>query len=349
MQRSLSLDGLRGVAVLMVLLLHHNYLNMGWMGVDVFFALSGFLITSILRRMRVDEHYWREFWIKRVTRIFPPLILTIVLVPVFQLNSNAAQLAAYVLSLGDYLAYARPDETLQPLWSLAVEEHFYIVWPFAVRFMSHTSLVYLVALVLLLETVMRTAVSIDQQAFTLVYYTTPFRLDGLLIGSLTAVLFESSQWRSVVGRLSAPTAVGAAVIYIGMRIGFGLRFTKDATNGMLYNVGAYPLVALGCGALVAYVLTHGESALTRFLSSRLIVFVGSISYGVYLYQVPIREIVTRATGLTNRHAFFIDLPLSILISWVSFKFYERPLVVWGQRKAQAMRKSAHMGMSVSQP
>ena len=114
MQRNLPLDGLRGVAVLMVFLLHHNYLNMGWMGVDVFFALSGFLITSILRRTREDERYWGEFWIKRVTRILPPLLLTIALVPIFGLHSNAGQLAAYVFSLGDYMAYSRPHyETLR--------------------------------------------------------------------------------------------------------------------------------------------------------------------------------------------------------------------------------------------
>ena len=138
----------------MVFLLHHNYLNMGWMGVDVFFALSGFLNTSILRRMREDEHYWGEFWIKRMTRILPPLVLTIMLVPVFRLHSSAVQLAAYVLSLGDYLAYARPNyETLQSLWSLAVEEHFYMFWPFAVRFMPKTRLIQLTAMLLLLESI----------------------------------------------------------------------------------------------------------------------------------------------------------------------------------------------------
>jgi peptidoglycan/LPS O-acetylase OafA/YrhL len=340
MQRNLALDGLRGVAVLMVFLVHHNYLNIGWMGVDVFFALSGFLITSILRRMREDEHYWGEFWIKRVTRILPPLLLTIMLVPVCGLHSSAAQLAAYVLSLGDYLAYARPNyEALQSLWSLAVEEHFYIVWPFALRFMRKTPLIQLIAVLLLLESILRAAVSVHHQAFKLVYYTTPFRLDGLLIGALLAVLFESPEKKAIIGRFSASIFIGLAVVYTGMRVGFGLRFTVAANSSMLYNLGVYPLVALACAALVAYVLTHGESVPVRLLSSRPIVFLGSISYGVYLYQVPIREIVTRVTGLTDRHAFFIDLPLTILLSWVSFKFYEQPLVTWGKRKAQAMRKS----------
>lgn len=124
-----------------------------------------------------------------------------------------------------------------------------------------------------------------------------------------------------------------------MRVGFGLRFTKDANSSMLYNLGVYPLVALGCAALVAYVLTHGESVPARLLSSRPVVFLGSISYGVYLYQVPFREIVTRVTGLSNRQALFIELPLTVLLSWVSFKFYEYPLIVWGTRKAEAMRRS----------
>ena len=343
MQRNLPLDGLRGVAVLMVFLLHHDYLNMGWMGVDVFFALSGFLITSILRRMREDQHYWGEFWIKRVTRILPPLLVTILIVPVFRLHSSAAQLAAYVFSLGDYLAYARPKyETLQSLWSLSVEEHFYIVWPFAVRFMRKIALLYLIAALLLLESVLRAAVSIHHHAFMLIYYTTPFRLDGLLIGAMLAVLFESSGKKAIIGRFSAATAVGLAVAYTGLRVGFGLRFTKDANSSIFYNLSVYPLVALGSAALVAYVLTHSESVSARLLSSRPVVFLGSISYGLYPYQVPIREIVTHATGMTNRHAFFIDLPLTILFSWLSFKFYELPLVDWGKKKAQTMRLTVEL-------
>jgi peptidoglycan/LPS O-acetylase OafA/YrhL len=315
MPRNLALDGLRGVAVFMVILLHHNYLNVGWMGVDVFFALSGFLITSILRRMRADEHYWADFWIKRGTRILPPLILTIAMVP-------------------------RPHyETLAPLWSLAVEEHFYIVWPFAVRFMSRASLLHLIGALLLLESILRAAVSIHHRSFSLVYYTTPFRLDGLLLGSLLAVSLESPAKKVAIGRFSASTAVGLAAVYIGMRVGLGLSFTKDANSSILYNVAVYPLVALGCAALVAYVLTHGESICARLLSFRPVVFLGSISYGVYLYQVPIKQIVTRWTGWTNRHAFFLDFPLTILFSWISFKVYERPFMVWGKRRLLALRKS----------
>ena len=342
MQRNRALDGLRGVAVVMVFLLHHNYLNLGWMGVDVFFALSGFLITSILRRMREDEHYWGEFWIKRVTRILPPLILTIIIVPVFRLHSSAAQLAAYVFSLGDYLAYARPNyQTLQSLWSLAVEEHFYIVWPFAVRFMRRMPLIQLISVVLLLESILRAAVSLHHsRAFDLVYYTTPFRLDGLLLGALLAVLFESPGKKAIIGRFSALTGIGVAIVYIGMRLAFGLRFTRAANSSVLYNLGVYPLVSLGCTALVAYVLTHGDSIPARLLSSRPIVFLGSISYGLYLYQVPILEIVVRATGLSSRQAVFIDLPLTIFLSWLSFKFYEQPLVIWGKRKAAEMRTLA---------
>jgi peptidoglycan/LPS O-acetylase OafA/YrhL len=322
MPRNLALDGLRGVAVFMVILLHHNYLNVGWMGVDVFFALSGFLITSILRRMRADEHYWADFWIKRGTRILPPLILTIAMVPLFRLHSSARQLAGYIFSLGDYLTYARPHyETLAPLWSLAVEEHFYIVWPFAVRFMSRASLLHLIGALLLLESILRAAVSIHHRSFSLVYYTTPFRLDGLLLGSLLAVSLESPAKKVAIGRFSASTAVGLAAVYIGMRVGLGLSFTKDANSSILYNVAVYPLVALGCAALVAYVLTHGESICARLLSFRPVVFLGSISYGVYLYQVPIKQIVTRWTG------------------WTSFKVYERPFMVWGKRRLLALRKS----------
>ncbi len=141
-QHIASLDGLRGLAVLLVLAYHHALLNSGWLGVDLFFALSGYLITTILRSARHDEEYWKPFWIKRATRILPPFLLVLVLTPLLGFIVTIRQFAGYLFSLGDVMAYVHSQfEPLRPLWSLAVEEHFYLAWPFAVRYLRRRNLV----------------------------------------------------------------------------------------------------------------------------------------------------------------------------------------------------------------
>jgi len=94
-----QLDGLRGVAVFMVLLLHHQLLDIGWMGVDLFFVLSGLLITRILRKESNKPNYWRNFYIKRATRILPPFLLLIGIVALCVSQTSLVGLLGYTFSL----------------------------------------------------------------------------------------------------------------------------------------------------------------------------------------------------------------------------------------------------------
>jgi peptidoglycan/LPS O-acetylase OafA/YrhL len=150
------LDGLRGIAVLLVLLHHHSFLNAGWVGVDLFFVLSGYLITTVLRRTHRDRFFWREFWIRRATRILPPFLILLFASALLGFSSSARQILAYLFSLGDVMAYTRPNfEPLQLLWSLATEEHFYFIWPFAVRFLPRRTLIFLLCALLIVEPVAR--------------------------------------------------------------------------------------------------------------------------------------------------------------------------------------------------
>src|ERR1700761_38451 len=103
MSRQRQLDGLRGVAILMVMLFHSLLLSIGWMGVDLFFALSGFLITRILFEARHEPHYWQSFYIKRAGRILPPMVLFLAVVFVTSGHKNIVGMLGYALFLGDYL------------------------------------------------------------------------------------------------------------------------------------------------------------------------------------------------------------------------------------------------------
>ncbi len=337
--RNKSLDGLRGLAVLMVLLYHHAVLNMGWTGVDLFFVLSGYLITTILRRTRDDKCFWGEFWSKRVTRILPPLLLLICASAILTRDVSFPQAIAYLLSFGDILAYVRTNvEPVRLLWSLAVEEHFYIVWPFAVRYLSRRSLVVILISTLIAEPILRAAASLFSHDWTFVYFLSPFRLDGLTCGALLAVGFERSAIRSFVGRWSVSVGVGTMAVWSALRLTFGVSFTR-AGDSVLYNSTCYSLTALLALCLIAYVLTHPSSFISNVFAFPPLVFLGSISYGLYLYQMLMKELMVRHTHLAGIRLLLVDTVVTIIVAWLSFVYYERPLFSWGKTYAETLRSS----------
>ena len=341
--RDLSLDGLRGIAVLAVVLVHHNLVHSGWMGVDLFFVLSGYLITTILRRTRDDRFFWKQFWIKRVTRILPPFVLLLCMAQLLTPRSSPFQIVCYLLTLGDLLAYKRREfEILRPLWSLAVEEHFYLLWPFAVRFLKRRTLVYILVAVVVLEPTVRALASLHSHDWTLVYFLTPFRLDGLSLGCLLALGLESEE---VTRRLKSYSAVGfgaSLIVFAALRVILGTGFTHDDPT-TTYNAACYSLVALLAVTLIAYVITHPDSFLKRGLAWKPLVFVGTISYGVYLYQVVITTATMRLFGVSHHQAFLIDLPVVLGFAWLSFHFYEQPMIAWGKRRAQRLHRASVAG------
>jgi peptidoglycan/LPS O-acetylase OafA/YrhL len=134
--RQKQLDGLRALAVLGVVAYHHGLLPVGWMGVDLFFVLSGFLITRILTETKRESSYWSQFYVKRAGRILPPLALLLILASVLNRHMTLRAFAGYGLFLGNYVNLTRYlVPMLVVLWSLAIEEHFYIFWPLGIRFL----------------------------------------------------------------------------------------------------------------------------------------------------------------------------------------------------------------------
>lgn len=331
----MSLDGLRGIAVTLVFFYHHNLLNIGWAGVELFFVLSGFLITTILQRTREDGQFWKEFWIKRVTRIVPPLIPLLFVIVLID-HTVVAWIPGYLLSLGDLIAYIRPQyQVARPLWSLAVEEHFYLLWPFAVRFLNRCWLVAILALIIIAEPILRGFVVSRVPDWELVYFLTPFRLDGISLGCLLALAMESSWAHKALTRLSSPGLFLAAAVFSGLRLLLGLRFSRG--NGPFYNAAAYSLIALLAFFLIANLLTNTESIAARVLAWRPLVFLGTISYGLYLYQNMCRDLILRIPGVPSHYVAWFSAPLTILTAWLSFTLYERPLILWGKRKARSYR------------
>jgi peptidoglycan/LPS O-acetylase OafA/YrhL len=132
-KRIAALDGIRGFAVVLVILVHLFGLAQGWMGVEIFFVLSGYLITTIIRNDRKHPHFWKIFYIRRITRIVPAFLALLFLVTVLQ-TVHWRHLWPYLVFFGANIADVKQGDLmasagLGALWSLAVEEHFYLSGP----------------------------------------------------------------------------------------------------------------------------------------------------------------------------------------------------------------------------
>jgi peptidoglycan/LPS O-acetylase OafA/YrhL len=232
-QKIPQLDAVRGIAILIVLV--HNLhgfssppfslvSNYGWMGVDLFFVLSGFLITGILLDSKSSENYFRNFYARRSLRIWPlyysVLLLMFVILPLVrpqdapELFQRSSPWWSYPFFLQNFLV-AAPALAVGPLgvsWSLAVEELFYLVWPFVVRFASTERLQWIAWVVLLASPWLR----LQFIAQHWIIYSNPFcRLDGMMAGALLAILVRKSGFAP--GRLLKLTLV-VFVIAVPMAI-----------------------------------------------------------------------------------------------------------------------------------
>jgi peptidoglycan/LPS O-acetylase OafA/YrhL len=338
-----SLDGLRGIAILSVLLIHHSLFNNGWMGVDLFFVLSGFLITQILRREADEPFYWRRFYVKRATRILPPLVLTVILGYVFTPKAHLLAAVGYLLSLSGLIELT-PYHILPlgPLWSLAVEEHFYLLWPFAVRYLPRKHLLLILSVTIAVVPLLRMYFShpMPMAELTPVYFLTPFRIDEMSFGCLLAILLESQsslaflkQWSKWLFFLSSGT-----YLVIWSSLHHVLYFPGAHTK--FFDATGYTLVAVICFSAVAHVRLNRDNWVSRVLSFAPLAFVGRISYGIYLYHLLIKTLVMWTMHITSQQmALLGDFPLVLLVSWLSFKYYESPIIEWGKHRADAYRST----------
>jgi peptidoglycan/LPS O-acetylase OafA/YrhL len=341
------LDGLRGLAVIMVITQHSDVIShLGWVGVHLFFVLSGFLITGILRRSRDQSSFWGQFYIKRVTRILPPLI------PFFIFCAWTISIPwktvglAYIFFGANIVQSFRstPVTHLTILWSLTVEEHFYLLWPFAIRYMRLRHLVMMLSAILVLDPVARAIATPYTWSWMPIYFLTCFQLDGLAAGALIALLAEHRVWRDRLLRRSGWLAVASAFTFA--LLSRNAEFLRER-NSIYFNSFGYSLIVLMFAFSLAYVFLKPHSNVSRILASRPLVFIGSISYGLYLYGGVIILYVQRFGRVHPAHPgrwtymmVAMGFVVACIVSWISFYFYESPIVRWGRRKAAAMRRAA---------
>jgi peptidoglycan/LPS O-acetylase OafA/YrhL len=303
------LDGVRGLAVLMVLLFHFlgaappsswveraivDVTKYGALGVELFFVLSGFLITGILYDTHQAPFYFRNFYMRRLFRIFPlyygALALVFLVAPLIPLLRGPTldylldrQAWAWLYAVNIYIAKNGEwsFSYLNHFWSLAIEEHFYLFWPLVVFALARRprALITVSLAIALGAMLARIAGSLMGINWWTTYTLTPFRLDGLALGAFLAVTARQPGGLERLTRalpLAAAVAGALAVPTYVLASGEGLDFVMAVRAALIE-------ILLAC--LLMWALTAAERSLvSRFFRHRLMVFLGTYSYGLYVYH-----------------------------------------------------------------
>ncbi len=359
-----ALDGVRALGIALVLLFHGgiSWAGGGFFGVDVFFVLSGFLITGLL----VSEFRQNSgigllrFWGHRVRRLVPALLALLVGVAVYgiffappdtlgQLRSDAIATLLYgnnwhqVSGAQGYFAALTTPRPLLHTWSLSIEEQFYLVWPLVVLGLLHWTRSLRVLLAVTVSGAVASAVAMSVlfaggAGEGRAYFGTDTRAQALLVGAALAILLAHPLPRrrttgalpttSLVRSFALSTATRAAVIVLGA-IGLGVvlwlsAVTTSATTWIYH--GGFAALALATAAVIASVSLVTGSPLARGLSLRPVRYLGAISYGLYLWHWPVFVVLDHArTGLLGWPLFLARVATSVAIAVASFHFLEMPI------------------------
>ena len=338
-----ALDGLRALAVLAVIAYHDNYAwaKGGFLGVDLFFALSGFLITTllVLEYHRGSTVRLAEFWARRARRLLPALLLVLCFVAVYtrfavvpweRISVRDDGIASlfyvtnwrFIANGQSYFHLFSAASPLRHMWSLAIEEQYYLVWPLVVLacLRVRRGSVRLLACVCAagaLLSVIAMAWRFTPADPTSAYYATDARAHTLLIGALLALLFIVWQPRARAQALLAALSVAALVAVL---------VAWHATSG---TAAAYYRGGSAAFAVVAVLLIAGAlqpGPLSVLLSQKPLVWIGRISYGLYLWHWPINVwLVPSRVSLGPNALNLLRLVVTFAAAVVSYLLVERPI------------------------
>jgi peptidoglycan/LPS O-acetylase OafA/YrhL len=320
--------------------------NSGRFGVDLFFTLSAYLITELLLREKEQSSSRRinikAFYIRRILRIWPLYFTALTatclfteiaislgifhFLPKIQIRC-AASAAFFVLNF--FLALNPTDVGgfITHLWSISVEEQFYLIWPLLMRRLSRNNLLTAGFLILALTNVLRITAVVHGARGPAIWFNTFYRLDPIAIGILVSACLDGRIDWPILSRLSSPLLVGGALCWIAA----GLCPLHNAAASALATVLAFPAAALGSGAFLLATIGASHSA-SRVWKSERFTKLGQISYGLYVFHYPIIGVL----GIELKHIFsgrmlhlavpLVGLGLTIVCAHVSYEKLERPFL-----------------------
>ena len=349
-----ALDGLRGVAILLVMLVHFvifeprpgvenlitHLTKGGWTGVDLFFVLSGFLITGILLDAKGSPTYFRAFYGRRVLRIFPLyyayLAVVLLLLPAGPLAQSALWFWGYGVNLLITITGRWP---LVPhtshLWSLAIEEQFYLLWPLLVWRLDRRMLLRLALAVLVGTPLIRAGLLVAHVPAVTVFVSLWTRWDALMAGAFIAIALRSRTGTTLIARYGRPVA-GAAALLLGGTVAMGGGFNQNAPA--MQTVG-YSAIAVLSAVGLASVIMQPHSRAAELLSARWLRAFGRYAYALYLLQFAALELVgwcglradqpPRLLGSALAGAVLVALvavAVAFMMAWVSWRVLESPIL-----------------------
>ena len=339
-----ELDGLRGIAILLVMM-HRLYprsrampwpIEGGWIGVDLFFVISGFLIAGILIDTRDDPDYFRNFYARRALRIFPLFYLLVggmfLLFPLLGHEGfvrQAGSPAWYLLHLGNVpeaVLGKDPPYWLGPVWSLAIEEQFYWTFPLLVHAVDPRRLPRYLAGFAVLALVARIATTILIPGNARMQYAfTVCRLDTIALGCLLAVLVRHPRFRAWRPRLVRPLVLAIAASAIAAVV---TELTRTTFYGRTFG---YSVVAIGFAALVLLVVIHRDRRSTAILRFAPLRYLGKMCFGLYLLHRPADTIVTALAGraggdLGALWLVPVKIAVAVALATLSWKLVETPFL-----------------------
>lgn len=317
------LDGLRGIAVLLVVFFHMGLNTFGFAGVELFFVISGFIITLLLisEYDKTGKISIIQFFVRRINRLFPPLIAILLVVLVLFINFPIAGITNEVFSQAKWTSFLSSNwyeiihqagyweqgvkSPLLHTWSLSLEFQFYLLWPFLVAFFLRIAkgnknklMALFIALFIILTGI--TIYLSYFMTFSAIYYNTVTRMPSFVSGALGSVLvFRSEKKESFVH----------SFLFILLTVALGFLTVKFSLNDLSIFRGFITLYSIGFASLIV-LLWKTESKLRAFLfENPVILFFGKISYSLYLVHMPV---IAFLTDIKLAQLLKMDQPMSIL-------------------------------------
>lgn len=297
----INLDWLRAYSAIGVLFCHaaFPFFDYWWIGVQIFFVISGFLITNILLKNREDKFYFRNFYGKRTLRIFPIYFLVLFLAIPFTLfkGYDISDLQSYFFYIQNWIIWFENwKNTIMPLlghtWTLAIEEQFYFLWPFAVKIFKNKNLFILCGIVFLISIFARFFIFINYWGF-LSAYSTISHTDTLLWWAAIAIAYNSGIKIERIFKYVLMISVVSILFYFSAHnyfqydFFFNTRIESISYDWIFFMVVLVPF----CMVIVNYLLIADNKFIEKIFRNKCIVFLWKRSYWIYLYHLPIYVLI----------------------------------------------------------
>ncbi|MBU6148929.1 MAG: acyltransferase [Verrucomicrobia bacterium] len=362
------IDGIRGLAILLVLAWHfiycisslrpgsfEAYLLKGlfyysWLGVDIFFVLSGFLLTSILYKNKSSLHLLKTFWFRRALRILPLywLILSAALLanllkvsengPGYKwLFENLQYLWSYIIFIQNItmtISNQMSSAWLNVTWSLAVEEQFYFILPILVLLLGKKNFVFISIIIFAITPILRAACILKMPNGEIAsFMLLPLRWDSLFLGGIIALIEPSNKQIIKLLKYQKP------ILGICLCLFLVLGFNNQGIGSLGMGIFGHTAIAIMTGFLIYNCHTQPDCSAKKVLSKNPFVFFGTISYGIYLFHHPIlglcHEWALQAEPINNSLksglVTFLAFLVTIGISLLSYTYLEKPLLKNGSK------------------